>query len=49
MSFSLQRKLSRGPMGTLGRLSVNFEGEFDAVYLLVSQTSSFLVITVQEV
>ena len=42
MSFSLHSKLSHGPMGTLRRLSVNFEGEFDAVFcLLVSQTLSF--------
>ena len=42
MSFSLHSKLSHGPMGKLGRLSVNFEGEFDAVFcLLVSQTLSF--------
>ena len=46
---SPHRKLSRGTMGTLGRLRVNYEGgEFDAVCLLVSQTLSFLI-TVQEV
>ena len=37
----LDSKLSRGPMGALERLRVNFEGEFDAVRLLVSQTLSF--------
>ena len=38
---SLHSKLSRGPMGTLRRLRVNFEGEFDAVCLLVLQTLTY--------